>query len=287
MTAALLLLAALALVVACGIFVAAEFAFLAVDRPDRSNGWPRAATAARRARSPRCGTCRPSCRPCRSASRSPTWRSACCPNPRWPPCSRARSPLSGSPRTPCRASPIAIALIVSTLLTMLLGELVPKNLAIALPVQVASWVQAPVRPFTRSIAWPIRWLNGLANAILHRFGMEAQEELASARSAEELLAVVRRSAQEGSLEGDTATLLARSLVFGTRRAQDAMTPRVRMHTVAATRCRLGRDRHGGRDRPLALPGHRRERRRHRRDRARQAGAGGAARRARMRRRWPR
>jgi CBS domain containing-hemolysin-like protein len=99
---------------------------------------------------------------------------------------------------------------------------------------VAGAVQAPVRAFNRAIAWPIRGLNGLADAVLHRFGLEAKEELSSARSAEELLAVVRRSAQQGSLEIGTARLLARSLLFGQRRAIDAMTPRVRIESIAAT-----------------------------------------------------
>ncbi len=128
---------------------------------------------------------------------------------------------------------VAIGLVVSTVVTMLIGELLPKNLAIALPIAVAGLVQGPVRAFTRAIAWPIRGLNALANGVLHRVGIEPQEELSSARSAEELLAVVRRSAQQGALETDTARLLARSLLFGRRRAVDVMTPRTRLETVGA------------------------------------------------------
>jgi CBS domain containing-hemolysin-like protein len=81
------------------------------------------------------------------------------------------------------------------------------------------------------MAWPIGLFNGTANWILRRFGLEPQEELASARSPQELASLVNRSAEQGTLEEGTADLLARSLAFGDRRAADVMTPRVRMQTI--------------------------------------------------------
>lgn len=126
---------------------------------------------------------------------------------------------------------VALALTLSTVLTMVFGELVPKNLAISRPVETVRAVQGFQRGFTRAVAWPIRGYNGTANWILGRFGLEAQEELASARSPQELASLVNRSAEQGTLEEDTATLLARSLAFGDRRADDVMTPRVRMQTI--------------------------------------------------------
>ncbi|HST41414.1 MAG TPA: hemolysin family protein, partial [Conexibacter sp.] len=125
----------------------------------------------------------------------------------------------------------ALALVLATALSMVFGELVPKNLAIAMPLATARAVQGPMRAFTRMNRVLIRWFNGIANAILHRLGIEPQEELASARSAEELTSLVRRSAEQGTLELETATLLQRSLAFGDRRAEDVMTPRVRMRTL--------------------------------------------------------
>jgi CBS domain containing-hemolysin-like protein len=116
---------------------------------------------------------------------------------------------------------------------MVFGELVPKNLAIARPLATARRVQGFMRAFTRVMRPVIALLNGTANAILHRFGIEAQEELASARSPEELISLVRRSAAQGTLEPATATLLERSLSFGDKRAEDVMTPRVRMVSVRA------------------------------------------------------
>ena len=232
MTAALLLLAALALVLACGVLVAAEFALLAADRSTverlAEQGDRRAAgtlVALRTLSTQLSGV--------QIGITITNLAIGLLAEPAL--ATLLESPLRGV-GLPAGAVPsvsVAIGLIVSTLLTMLIGELVPKNLAIALPIAVAGVVQAPVRAFTRAIAWPIRVLNAVADGVLHRFGLEPQEELSSARSAEELLAVVRRSAQQGALETDTARLLARSLLFGRRRAVDVMTPRTQLETVGA------------------------------------------------------
>ncbi len=123
----------------------------------------------------------------------------------------------------------AVALTLSTIVTMLLGELVPKKLAIALPQQVAARTQWLQRAFTRSMLWPIRGLNKVANGILRSIGVEPQEELRSARSPLELRSLVLRSAQQGAIDDETADLVARSIAFGDRTAADVRTPRVRVH----------------------------------------------------------
>src|SRR5699024_2267781 len=67
--------------------------------------------------------------------------------------------------------------------------------------------------------------------ILRLCGVEPQEELSGARTADELSSLVRRSARAGALESDTATLLDRTLKFSRRTAGDVMTPRPRLTTV--------------------------------------------------------
>ena len=126
---------------------------------------------------------------------------------------------------------ITLGLILATAVTMIFGELVPKNLAIAKPYKTAAVVQLPLLFFTSVMRWPIRFLNSSANAILHRFGVQPTEELASARSADELLSLVRRSAERGTLPRETAAMLERSLNFGDLTALDAMTPRLRVKAV--------------------------------------------------------
>ena len=146
-----------------------------------------------------------------------------------------RGPLSdaGLEDGALRGTSYAIALLLSTIVTMLVGELIPKNFALALPRQTAALTQLPMRAFTRSMAWPIKGLNESANRILRAMGVEPQEELRSARSPVELRSLVLRSAEEGAIDDETADLVARSIAFGGRTAADVRTPRVRVRFVEA------------------------------------------------------
>ncbi|WP_375430590.1 hemolysin family protein [uncultured Friedmanniella sp.] len=117
---------------------------------------------------------------------------------------------------------------LATLFSMVVGELVPKNLALALPVETAKLVLPFQTVFTMVFRPLIALFNNTANAIVRGFGIEPKEELSGARSAEELSSLVRRSAREGSLDAGHATLISRTLRFGDRTAADVMTPRVRM-----------------------------------------------------------
>jgi CBS domain containing-hemolysin-like protein len=119
-----------------------------------------------------------------------------------------------------------IALVVATLVSMLFGELVPKNAALARPMRVALATAAPLRTFSKLFKWLIGALNGSANWLVRRIGIEPQEELASARSPEELGLLAAISARAGALPDETATLLRRTIRFGEKRAAKAMTPRV-------------------------------------------------------------
>jgi CBS domain containing-hemolysin-like protein len=127
---------------------------------------------------------------------------------------------------------LILAIALATGVTMVFGELVPKNLAIANPLGTARAVQRFMRLFTGATRPIIVFFNGTANAILRRLGVTPQEELASARSPDELASLVRRSGQQGTLSETTATLVERSLAFGDRQAEDVMTPRGRVRTLA-------------------------------------------------------
>jgi CBS domain containing-hemolysin-like protein len=119
-----------------------------------------------------------------------------------------------------------LALVLATLVSMLFGELVPKNAALARPMRVALATAAPLRTFSKLFRWLISVLNGSANWLVRRLGVEPQEELASARSPEELGLLAAISARAGALPSETATLLRRTIRFGEKRAAKAMTPRV-------------------------------------------------------------
>ena len=126
---------------------------------------------------------------------------------------------------------LILALVIATSLSMVLGELMPKNLAIVKPLGVARATAGPMMAFSTIFKPVIVGLNGSANAMVRRLGIEPTEELQSARSAAELGALVRNSASLGSLDADTATLVERSLRFGDLSADDLMTPRMRVESL--------------------------------------------------------
>ncbi|QIS38967.1 hemolysin family protein [Clavibacter capsici] len=133
-------------------------------------------------------------------------------------------------------SPVStvVALVVATLLSMIIGELVPKNFALALPRETAKLVIPFQALFTTVFKPAVLLLNNSANGILRLVGIEPKEELSGARSAEELSSLVRRSALAGLLEDDTAMLLSRTLRFADLTASDVMTPRLRVKSVERT-----------------------------------------------------
>jgi CBS domain containing-hemolysin-like protein len=230
LTSALLLVLALLLVAACGFFVAAEFALVTVDRTavdqEVAAGDPAAAGLQRALRA-------------LSSHLSGAQLGITLTNLAigW----LAEPAVSGLIGPPLRSAgvgedavaPIAVVvgLVVSSVVTMVFGELVPKNIALALPMRTAKSTQRPLRAFTSVNRGPIRLLNGTANALVRRFGIEPQEELRSARSSSELSSLIQRSADEGTLDADTAELMERSVEFGTRTAGEIMTPRVRQHSI--------------------------------------------------------
>jgi CBS domain containing-hemolysin-like protein len=136
------------------------------------------------------------------------------------------------------ASAVATVLgvIVSTVVLMVVGELVPKNWAISRPLAVAKVVAGPQRGFTAAFGPFIRHLNSTANRFVRRLGLEPAEELASARSPEELVALARHAAAEGALEADSAELFTRIFweILGTRR----QTPN-RLSCTYSTTCAFG------------------------------------------------
>ncbi len=227
MTEWLLLLLSLFLMLACGVFVAAEFSFVTVDRSKVE----RSAAAGDRQSAGTLKALQSLSTQLSGAQLGITITNLAIGFLAEPAIGALLSgPLRDAGMTPttARVTSYAIALILSTFVTMLVGELVPKNIALALPLKTANATQLLQRGFTKGMALPIRFLNGAANAIIRSMGFEPQEELRSARSPLELRSLVLRSAQEGALEDLTADLVARSIAFGDRTAADVRTPRVRV-----------------------------------------------------------
>lgn len=130
-----------------------------------------------------------------------------------------------------RVLTMPIAVLIATALSMIVGELVPKNFAISLPEATAKSVVPLQLAFTTVFKPAVTVLNGSANGMLRAIGVEPKEELSGARSAEELSSLVKHSAASGVLEADTATLLDRVLRFAELSAIDVMTPRLKMQSL--------------------------------------------------------
>jgi CBS domain containing-hemolysin-like protein len=128
---------------------------------------------------------------------------------------------------------LGLALLIATSVSMVFGELVPQYLAVAKPMETARVVAGPQLLFSVFTRPLIFLTNGTANWILRRLGIEPAEELRSARSPQELVSLVRNSARQGSIDITTATLMDRSLRFGTRSAEELMTPRSKIEALGA------------------------------------------------------
>ena len=230
MTEVLYLLVSLLLVAACGAFVAAEFALVTVDRPSVD----RAAEQGDRGAAGVQSALRSLSTQLSGAQVGITVTNLAIGFLAEPAIAQlVDGPLAaaGLPASWVRPVSIGLGLVLATVLTMLFGELVPKNLAIARPLATARATQAFQRGFTAAMKAPIRVLNGSANAIVRHLGIEPQEELRSARNSDELASLVRRSASQGTLDVGTARLMERSVTFADRMAGEIMTPRVRMDSV--------------------------------------------------------
>lgn len=144
-----------------------------------------------------------------------------------------REPLAavGMPKALILPIGVIVAMTLATLLSMLLGELVPKNMSISVPLGVGKVLARPQLAFTAVFKPAILLLNGFSNRVLHTFGLEAKEEISGARTPAELSSMVRRSAQMGTLDAGTANFVAKTLSFAERTAADVMTPRTRLETI--------------------------------------------------------
>jgi CBS domain containing-hemolysin-like protein len=128
---------------------------------------------------------------------------------------------------------VVLALLLATVAQMLLGELVPQNLALSRPLAVARAISPVQRGFARIGRPVIAVFNNTANGIVRWLGVTPQQELRAARTPAELAHLIGSSVEEGTLSARTALLLRRALTFGDKTAGDVMTPRVQMVALHA------------------------------------------------------
>jgi CBS domain containing-hemolysin-like protein len=129
---------------------------------------------------------------------------------------------------------VALVLVFSTVLQMVVGELAPKNLAIARPIPLARSLSRSTQIYL-AVAGPlIRLFDAASNRLLRAVGIEPVEELSPGATTADLEHVIDESRKGGALDEELSLLLERGLAYRALSAEQAMTPRVDVDTVPAT-----------------------------------------------------
>ncbi len=121
---------------------------------------------------------------------------------------------------------VVLAFVVATVLQMVLGELAPKNLALAVPERLAKSLASSTLVYLKIVGPVVRVFDGAANKLLRKVGIEPVEELHHGATLEELSHLIGESHEQGELPPATAELLDHALEFSERTMDEVMVPRV-------------------------------------------------------------
>jgi CBS domain containing-hemolysin-like protein len=122
-----------------------------------------------------------------------------------------------------------VAIAVLTYFHIVIGEMVPKSIALSKADRAILWIAPVMRVITLAM-WPlVILLNGIGNATLRLFGVRRQAASAeSVRTPDELAYIVRESSAGGLLKKQSASVVQELLEFGDLTAAQVMVPRVRV-----------------------------------------------------------
>jgi CBS domain containing-hemolysin-like protein len=124
-----------------------------------------------------------------------------------------------------------VALSIVVFLHMVLGEMVPKNIAIAGPERTLLALDLPNRVYLAVFRPVIFLLNGLANFVVRRLGAEPADELSNVHTPEELAEMITASREEGLIADVQDQLLRGALAIGEAPVRELMVPRDRIGFV--------------------------------------------------------
>lgn len=128
------------------------------------------------------------------------------------------------PHDVARLAGFVVALGIVVFLHLVLGEMVPKNIAITSPQLTLVWLVLPYRLYLLAFRPVVRSLNALANAGCRLVGVDPDDRGNEIHSTEEIAAIVSQSHQEGVLPDDEAELLSGALQFAHIPAREALVP---------------------------------------------------------------
>jgi CBS domain containing-hemolysin-like protein len=128
---------------------------------------------------------------------------------------------------------VLLAYVILTFLHVVLGELVPKGVALGHSEGTALWVSGPVRAFFTVFA-PVVWvLRKATDLVLHALGLEAPGAEREPLSEAELRMLLSRSSEEGEIEHEEQQMIDKVFVFGDKDVADVMVPRPEVVAVSA------------------------------------------------------
>ncbi|MFU8839955.1 MAG: hemolysin family protein [Nitriliruptoraceae bacterium] len=142
--------------------------------------------------------------------------------------------LAGLPDGAAARTAPAVAFVLVTLVLVVLGELVPRTLAVARPLEVLRLL-APVLWVLGWFLVPVaRGLDRVAVALLqHGLRVAVVDRAGTGHSLEELARIIDASGEEGSLTSEQTSLLSRAVALGDRRVEEVMVPRPDVVWLAA------------------------------------------------------
>ena len=126
---------------------------------------------------------------------------------------------------------LALAIVLATFAAMILGELVPKNIAIAKTNMTAKALAKPFRVYSFAAKPIIALSDATSNWLTRRLGVEPAQELERVPNLEDLSSLIQTSGEEGTLGFNEVDLLTKSLRFARKSANEVMVPRPAIHSL--------------------------------------------------------
>ncbi|MFE6888329.1 hemolysin family protein [Streptomyces sp. NPDC057694] len=120
---------------------------------------------------------------------------------------------------------VTLAFVLATVVQMVLGELAPKNLALAVPERLAKALAGSTLVYLKVVGPVVHLFDSVANKLLRKVGIEPVEELHHGATLEELSHLIGESHQQGELPREAAELLDHALAFNERTLGEVMVPR--------------------------------------------------------------
>ncbi|WP_028649555.1 hemolysin family protein [Nocardiopsis sp. CNT312] len=140
--------------------------------------------------------------------------------------------FSGLPHAVASTVSFVLALTVVTFLHLVVGEMAPKSWAISHPEKSATLLSIPMQAFMWFTRPLLVTLNGVTNWFLHRFGVEAVDEVSAGHDPDSVRELVEHSVKAGALDSERRDQLATALEVNSRPLSEIITPRGEMAWVA-------------------------------------------------------